>query len=87
MKIASVAQVKAKFSAYVNASREGPVIVTRNGKPVAVLLSMEDEDEIERLILAYSPKFQEILQMARQQIREKGGIKHTDLWKSVESGS
>jgi len=85
MKIASVAEVKTKFSAYVKASQEGPVIVTRNGKPVAVLLSMEDEDEIERLILAYSPKFQEILQMARQQIREKGGIKHADFWENLET--
>jgi prevent-host-death family protein len=85
MKIASVAEVKAKFSAYVKASQEGPVIVTRNGKPIAVLLAMEDEDEIERLILAYSPKFREILQMARQQIREKGGIKHTDFWQDIDT--
>lgn len=85
MEIASVAEVKAKFSAYVKASQEGPVIVTRNGKPVAVLLSMEVEDEIERLILAYSPKFQGILQMARQQIRDKGGIKHADFWQDIET--
>lgn len=42
MKIASVADIKARFSAYLKASEEGPIIVTRNGKPVAVLLSMED---------------------------------------------
>jgi prevent-host-death family protein len=32
MKIAPVAEIKAKFSAYLKASEEGPVIVTRNGK-------------------------------------------------------
>jgi prevent-host-death family protein len=53
MKIASVADVKAKFSSYLRDSKEGPVIVTRNGKPVGVLLPMEDEEEIERLLLAY----------------------------------
>ncbi|MGQ9628414.1 MAG: type II toxin-antitoxin system Phd/YefM family antitoxin [Anaerolineae bacterium] len=47
MRIASVADVKARFSAYLKASEEGPIIVTRNGKPVAVLLSMTDEDELE----------------------------------------
>jgi hypothetical protein len=31
---------------------------------------MEDEDELERLILAYSPKFQLSLQEAKKQIRE-----------------
>jgi prevent-host-death family protein len=38
MKIAPVADVKSRFSAYLKASEEGPVIVTRNGKPVAVLI-------------------------------------------------
>ena len=57
MKIASVADVKARFSGFLKASEQGPVIVTKNGKPVALLLSVTDEDEIERLILAYSPKF------------------------------
>lgn len=85
MKIASIADVKARFSAYLKASQEGPVIVTRNGRPIAVLLSMEDEEEIERLILAYSPKFQEILQIARKQIGESGGIKHKEFWESVEN--
>ncbi len=45
MKIAPVADVKARFSSYLKASEEGPIIVTRNGKPVAVLLSMKDEGE------------------------------------------
>ena len=60
MKIASVADVKAKFSGYLKASEQGPVIVTKNGKPVAMLLSITDEDEIERMLLVYSPKFQNI---------------------------
>ncbi len=85
MKIASIAEVKVRFSAYLKASQEGPVIVTRNGRPVAVLLSMEDEEEIERLILAYSPKFQEILQIARKQIGESGGIKHKEFWEKMEN--
>jgi len=84
MRIASIADIKARFSAYVKDSEEGPVIVTRNGKPVAVLVSLEDEDEIERLVLAYSPKFQGILQAARQQIKEEGGIEHEDFWQKVE---
>ena len=84
MKIAPVADVKARFSAYLKESKEGPVIVTRNGKPVAVLISMEDEEELERIILAYSPKFQSLLEKSRKQIQEKGGIPHQDFWKEVE---
>jgi prevent-host-death family protein len=84
MKIASVADVKARFSAFLKASKRGPVVVTRNGKPAAVLLSVDDEDEIERLALAYSPKFQKMLNLARQQIREGRGIQHGDFWREVE---
>ena len=64
MKIASVADVKSHLSAYVKESQHGPVVVTRNGKAVAVLLAVNDEDELERLILAHSPKFQAILSTA-----------------------
>jgi hypothetical protein len=59
--------------------------VTKNGRPVAVLLSIKDEDEIERMILAYSPKFQNILELAEQEIREGKGIKHEDFWREVEA--
>jgi prevent-host-death family protein len=85
MKIAPVADVKSRFSAYLKASEEGPVIVTRNGKPVAVLISMEDEDELERVVLAYSPRFQNILQKAKKEIQEGGGIAHKDFWKDIHS--
>jgi prevent-host-death family protein len=37
MRIASVADVKAKFSGYLKASEQGPVVVTKNGRPVAML--------------------------------------------------
>ena len=85
MKIASVADVKAKFSGYIKASEEGPVVVTKNGKPVALLLSVKDEDEIERLLLAYSPKFKSIMQVAERQVREGKGIKHEDFWREIEA--
>lgn len=85
MKIVPVAEVKARFSAYLKASVEGPVVVTRHGKPVAVLLSVKDEEELERLILAYTPRFRAILDAARQQIRETGGVKHEEFWQEVEA--
>jgi prevent-host-death family protein len=87
MKIASVAHVKARLSAYLNESREGPVIVTRNGKAVAVLLAVTDEEELERLVLAHSPKFQALLDKSRRQIEETGGIPHDDFWRQVAAQS
>src|ERR1700682_1695104 len=87
MKIASVADIKARFSAYLNESEEGPVVVTRNGKAVAVLVAVTDEDELERLLLAHSPKFQALLDKSRRQIEETGGIPHEQFWREVEAES
>lgn len=87
MTVATVTDVKARFGAYLQASQEGPVGVTRNGKLVAVLLPVEDEDELERLTLTYSPKFRATLEAARQQIQENGGIRHEDFWQEVENES
>jgi prevent-host-death family protein len=85
MKIAPIAEIKAQFSSFVKASEEEPIIVTKNGKPVAVLLAISDEDEIERLLLAYSKKFRALLEAAEQRIQETGGIRHEDFWKAVEA--
>ncbi len=85
MKIAPIAEIKAHLSAYVKESEKGPIIVTKNGKPVAVLLGITDEEEIERLVLAYSPKFQAVLARGRQQIKETGGIAHEKFWQEMEA--
>ena len=87
MKIASVADIKARLSAYLKDSAKGPVVVTRNGKAVAVLLAVTDDDELERLVLAHSPKFQAILDKSRRQIEEMGGIPHDQFWREVNAES
>jgi len=83
MKIASVAEIKSQFSAFLRASAGGPVIVTRNGRPVAVILGIQDEDEIERLLMAYSPRLQAILAASRKQIREGNVLNHDEFWAEV----
>jgi prevent-host-death family protein len=85
VKIASVAEVKAQFSAFVKASAGGPVVVTRNGRPVAVLIGVEDEDEVERLLLAYSPRLRAILDRSRQQFREGQWLGEEEFWSRVET--
>ncbi len=87
MRIASVADVKAKLSGYIEASKAGPVVVTKNGKPVAILLAMQDEEELERILMAYSPKLQRILQKAEKQIQVGKGIKHQEFWRELENRS
>jgi prevent-host-death family protein len=84
MKIASVADVKAKFSAYLKSSEGGPVVITRNGRPVAMLLGVEDGAEIERLLLGYSPRLRAILNQSRAQIRQGEKVTHEQFWADIE---
>ena len=84
MKIASVADVKAKFSVYLKSSEEGPVVITRNGRPVAVLLGVADEEEIERPLMAYSPRLRAILDRSRVQIGKGENVAHEQLWTEDE---
>src|SRR5947209_14339199 len=84
MKIASVAEIKSQFSAFLKASEAGPVVVTRNGRPVAVIVGVQDEDEIERLLMAYSPQLRAILERSRQQFREAQWPSEEDFWAQFE---
>src|SRR5271165_5622413 len=86
MKIASVADVKAKLSSYLKASADSPVVVTRNGKAVAVLVGVADDDEVERMLLAHSRKLRAILDAADRRIDQGHGILHDEFWKEFESG-
>jgi prevent-host-death family protein len=88
MKIAPLADVKAHLSAYLIACEtEGPVIITRNGKAVAVLLAPLDEDDLESIMLARSPRFQAVLEKSRQSIKAGKGLSHNDFWKAVKQRS
>ena len=85
MKIVSLAEVKAKLSAYLlEAETSGPVVITRNGKAVAVLLAPIDDDDLEQLLVSRSPRFQTLLDKSRASIRAGRVVSHKDFWKSAK---
>jgi len=84
MKTASAEEVGAQFDAYLKATAKGPVVVTRNAKPVAVLLSVKDPDEIERIAMSRSKKLRKILQKSQAQIEKGKGIPHEQFWREIE---
>ena len=85
MKIAPLADVKARLSAYlVEAETQGPVVITRNGKAVAVLIVPTDDEDLESLILTRSPRFQTLLDKSRQSIKAGKGLSRNEFWKAVK---
>ncbi len=84
MRIAPLADVKARLSAYLEqAESEGPIVITRNGKAVAVLLAPYDDEDLENILIARSPRFQAVLNRSRQSIKAGKGLAEKDFWKAV----
>jgi prevent-host-death family protein len=88
MKVAPLADVKARLSAYVDqCSIDGPVVITRNGKAAAVLLVPQDDDDLERLMLSRLPRFQALLNRSRKSIKQGKGLSESEFWDAVRKRS
>ncbi len=84
MRIAPLADVKARLSAYLDeCGAEGPVVITRNGKVAAVLLVPFDDDDLEQLMLGRSPRFQAMLDRSRRSIEAGKGLSEKAFWAAV----
>jgi prevent-host-death family protein len=84
MKIAPLAEVKDRFSAYIDESRESPIVVTRNGRPVAMIIAITDEDDLDSLLLVHNPRFLQLLEDARQRVRVSGGVPLAEFRRRLE---
>ncbi len=62
---------------------DGPLVITRNGKAVAVLVVPYDDDDLERLLLGRSPQFRSLLDRSRQSIKAGKGLSEKAFWEAV----
>jgi len=84
MKIAPLAEVKDRFSAYVEAAKESPVIVTKNGKPVAMLTPIFEDDDLDSLLLAHNRRFTQLLNEARERVRSGQSLTRDQFWQALK---
>jgi prevent-host-death family protein len=63
MKVMSAREAKNHFGEFLDASRREPVIVTKNNRPVGILISIEDAADtlIQELIMEKEPGYDEWL--------------------------
>jgi prevent-host-death family protein len=88
VRIAALADVKTHLSAYLEqCEAEGPIVITRNGKAVAVLLAPYDDDDLERLLLSRSKRFQALLNKSRRSIQQGRGLSEDAFWDAVDQRS
>lgn len=67
MRTANVAGFKARISEYLERLAEGPIMITRHGRPTALVVTVpEDPDDLQSLVLSLSPKFWSIIEASRK---------------------
>jgi len=68
-----MAEATGALSDYVRRVRTDPVVVLRDGKPVAALVPLGKE-EWEDFVVSTHPKFMEIIERSRASYEAEGGI-------------
>ncbi len=81
MKTATISSLRSHLSDYINQTE--PVVVTQQGRPKAVLVPIENEDDMERLLLASHAGLSKLLKSANSRISRTGGIPHDEFWALV----
>jgi prevent-host-death family protein len=71
MKVAALDEVRNRLSRYVAEVDRGPVIITKNGKAKAALVTLEGQD-LETFVLAHTPRFLARLDRAAQRAQQHG---------------
>jgi prevent-host-death family protein len=80
MKIENIREVKARLNQVVTELPEtGSVVITRNGKPCAVLLPVTEETDLETLLLSQNKRFWELFDKSVKSGEQRGWTRLEDL--------
>ena len=82
MKIASVKEVKDRLSHYLKTAEKEDVVITKNGKPSAIIHHL-GEDEIEDYLLEHDPKFRAKIEKRWKDYLIKGGRSIEEILRSL----
>jgi prevent-host-death family protein len=84
VKTASAAEIAAQFNYYLEASREQPILITRNGKPAAVLLAVRNKAQAEELVSRRPGSLRSVFEKAHAQLERGEEIAHDEFWRQAE---
>ena len=73
MKVVEKAKATGSLAAYTEEVGNGPVVVTDQGKPVAVLVPIDNAD-LETVALSTNRQFIELIERSRARVRKEGGV-------------
>jgi prevent-host-death family protein len=83
MKTIEVSKATLPLSDYTKEVKKKPIIITKEGRPVAVLVSIPDAD-IETVSLSNNPKFIALIERSRARQKSEGGISSEEMRRRLE---
>lgn len=69
-----MSEATASLCEYARKARKETVIVTRRGKPVAALMPVDANTDLENLVVTTHPKFQAIMERSEARYQTEGGL-------------
>jgi prevent-host-death family protein len=78
MRIIEKTEATAPLAEYTTGVKKEPVIVTRKGKPIAALVSIENAD-LETISLSTNRKFLALIERSRTRQQTEGGISSEEM--------
>jgi prevent-host-death family protein len=83
VKIVPLHEVKNRFSTYLELSKREDIVVTKNGRPAAILHAVTDED-IEDYLFESDPRFIARIEALRREFQRDGGTSLADVRKELQ---
>ncbi len=68
MRMATIREVKTKLSEFVDLARADIVVITRHGRPAAVLQAI-DPDDLEEILYETSERFRRLIESRRASVK------------------
>ncbi len=78
MKTVEIDKATKSLAEYARESVAEPLVITQEGKPVAVLLPLENGD-LETVSLSTNPRFLDIIERSRSRLAEEGGLSSEEV--------
>ena len=82
MKLVPLHEIKKRFSTYLELSKREDIVVTKNGRPAAILHAVTDED-LEDYLFESDPRFIARIEALRQEFQRQGGTSLADVRKEL----
>jgi prevent-host-death family protein len=66
MKVVAVREAKQQLSGFIDRAQKERVLITRRGKPAALVIGVQGQD-LEEVLLMQNPRFWELIESRRKQ--------------------